>query len=131
MPVKMCQIWWLEQIMSAERSPILGQMRAVPAQMWATGLYIVYIHTYRSVSKCAHARINARGPTIGLAGFRVTSGANKKKRIPWRRGGRIARREPAAHCVAGVGPVPVQMWQRCPSPGADVAGARIVPVQMW
>ena len=54
-----------------------------------------------------------------------------QKRIPWRRGGRIARREPAARCVAGVGPVLVQMWQRCPSPGADVAGPRIVPVQMW
>jgi hypothetical protein len=54
-----------------------------------------------------------------------------QKRIPWRRGGRIARREPAARCVAGVGPVPVQMWQRCPSPGVDVAGPRIVPVQMW
>jgi hypothetical protein len=44
--------------------------------------------------------------------------------------------------VAGVGPVPAQMWpgraqswRRCgrggPSPGADVAGVSPVPVQMW
>ena len=118
--MKMCQIWWLEQIMSAERSPILGQMRAVPAQMWATGLYIVYIHTYRSVSKCAHARINARGPTIGLAGCRVTSGANKKKNPVASR--RSHCKERARRTLRG----------RCgPSPGADVAGVRTVPVQMW
>ena len=80
--MKMCQIWWLEQIMSAERSPILGQMWEVPAQR-ATGMYIVYSHTYRSVSKCAHARINARGPTIGLAGrlsCHIGSKAKKESR---------------------------------------------------
>jgi hypothetical protein len=108
--VKMCQIWWLEQIMSAERSPILGQMWEVPAQ-WATGLYTVYIHTYRSVSKCAHARINARGPTIGLAGRLSCHIGSKAKKNP------VASRrshckERARRTLRGRGG---------PSPGADVA----------
>ncbi len=63
-------------------------------------------------------------------------------RAPWcpRRCGRGGP-SPGAD-VAGVGPVPVQMWpgwaqsrRRCgrdgPSPGADVAGVGPVPVQMW
>ena len=33
--------------------------------------------------------------------------------------------------VAGVSPVPSQMWQGEPSPGADVAGVSPVPSQMW
>ena len=34
-------------------------------------------------------------------------------------------------CVALVGPVPVQMAWGEPNPGADVAGVGPVPAQMW
>jgi hypothetical protein len=33
--------------------------------------------------------------------------------------------------VAGMSPVPAQMWQGEPCPGADVAGASAVPVRVW
>ena len=37
---------------------------------------------------------------------------------------------PAQMGVARVSAIPVQMWQRCPSPGTNVVGVSAVPVPM-
>jgi hypothetical protein len=84
-----------------------------------------------SVCVCDSCRDNMSRPGAYVAGVGQAPGADV----------RLGEPSPGFD-VAGVGPVPVKMWQgsartrrRCgrggPSPGEDVAGVNPVPAQMW